>query len=199
MVISNKEINFSVLFWYCWYFCAGTGGQWIPPPPILSFLIFLEQNFGKYRFVLPVLPGIGTIWGALLGCKTTMARRAHCVPLDCGPQEGRLSCDSWDLALPGTLLTCFRLIVKEQLARGSPPGFLGGTSGKEPTCRRRDTLRDADWSLGWEDPLEKGMATHSSILAWRIPWTEPGVLPSIRLQRVGHDWSDSASTHAVLI
>ena len=116
MVISNKEINFSVLFWYCWYFCAGTGGQWIPPP-ILSFLIFLEQNFGKYRFVLPVLPGIGTIWGALLGCKTTMARRAHCVPLDCGPQEGRLSCDSWDLALPGTLLTCFRLIVKEQLAR----------------------------------------------------------------------------------
>ena len=43
-------------------------------------------------------------------------------------------------------------------------------------------------SLGWEDPLEKGMATHSSILAWRIPWTEEaGVLQSIDLQRVGHD------------
>ena len=43
-------------------------------------------------------------------------------------------------------------------------------------------------SLGWEDPLEKGMATHSSILAWRIPWTEePGVLQSIGSQRVGHD------------
>ena len=41
-------------------------------------------------------------------------------------------------------------------------------------------------SLGWEDPLEKGMATHSSILAWRIPWTEdPG--GSVGLQRVGHD------------
>ena len=39
-------------------------------------------------------------------------------------------------------------------------------------------------SLGWEDPLEKGMATHSSILAWRIPWTEePGGLQSIGLQR----------------
>ena len=43
-------------------------------------------------------------------------------------------------------------------------------------------------SLGWEDPLEKGMATHSSILAWRIPWTEePGRLQSMGLQRVRHD------------
>ena len=44
------------------------------------------------------------------------------------------------------------------------------------------------WSLGWEDPLEKEMATHSSILAWRIPWTEePGRLQSTGSQRVGHD------------
>ena len=43
-------------------------------------------------------------------------------------------------------------------------------------------------SLGWEDPLEKGMATHFRILPWRIPWTEePGGLPSIGLQRVGHE------------
>ena len=43
-------------------------------------------------------------------------------------------------------------------------------------------------SLGQEDPLEKGMATHSSILAWRIPWTEvPGGLQSMGFQRVGHD------------
>ena len=43
-------------------------------------------------------------------------------------------------------------------------------------------------SLGWEDPLEKEMATHSSILAWRIPWTEePGRLQSTGSQRVGHD------------
>ena len=41
-------------------------------------------------------------------------------------------------------------------------------------------------SLGWEDPLEKDTATHSSILAWRIPWTEePGGLQSMRSQRVG--------------
>ena len=43
-------------------------------------------------------------------------------------------------------------------------------------------------SLGQEDPLEKGMATHSSTLAWRIPWTEePGGLHSMGLQRAGHD------------
>ena len=42
--------------------------------------------------------------------------------------------------------------------------------------------------LGWEDPLEKEMATHSSILAWKIPWTEdPGRLQSNGLQRVRHD------------
>ena len=45
--------------------------------------------------------------------------------------------------------------------------------------------------LGWEDPLEKEMATHSSILAWEIPWTEePGGVQSMGLQRVRHDWSD---------
>ena len=43
-------------------------------------------------------------------------------------------------------------------------------------------------SLGWEDPLEKEMATHSSTLSWRIPWTEePGGLQSTGSQRVGHD------------
>ena len=43
-------------------------------------------------------------------------------------------------------------------------------------------------SLGWEDPLQKGMATHSSVLAWRIPWTEePGEPQSMGSLRVGHD------------
>ena len=45
-------------------------------------------------------------------------------------------------------------------------------------------------SLGWKDPLEKEMATCSSILAWEMPWTaEPGGLQSMGLQRVGHDWT----------
>ena len=55
---------------------------------------------------------------------------------------------------------------------------------KDPPAMRETQVR----SLGWEDPLEKGMATHSSILAWRIPWTEePGRLQSMEPQRVRHD------------
>ena len=53
-------------------------------------------------------------------------------------------------------------------------------------------------SLGLEDPLEEGMTTHSSILAWRIPGMgEPGGLPSMGLHRVRHDWSDLAAAAAV--
>ena len=61
---------------------------------------------------------------------------------------------------------------------------------KNPPSMRETWVR----FLGWEDPLEKGMATHSSILVWRIPWTEePGRLQSMgsgqsmQSQRVGHD------------
>ena len=51
------------------------------------------------------------------------------------------------------------------------------------------------WSLGKEDPLEKGMTTHSSILAWRIPWTEePCGLQSLGSQRVRHDWKTNTFT-----
>ena len=51
------------------------------------------------------------------------------------------------------------------------------------------------WSLGWGDPLEDGMATHSSTLVWKIPWTEePGRLQFMGLQRVGHDWVTKHST-----
>ena len=50
-------------------------------------------------------------------------------------------------------------------------------------------------SLGQEDSLEEGVATHSSLLAWRLPWTEePGGLQSIGLQKVGHNCSDLALT-----
>ena len=52
------------------------------------------------------------------------------------------------------------------------------------------------WSLGWEDPLEKGMAIHSSILAWRIPLTEkPSGLQFMGCQRVRHNWVTNTHTH----
>ena len=57
------------------------------------------------------------------------------------------------------------------------------------TVKRLPAVRETQVrSLGWEDPLEREMATHLSILAWRIPWIEePGGLQSMGLQRVGHD------------
>ena len=63
-------------------------------------------------------------------------------------------------------------------------GFAGGSDSKESAYNAKDLVP----SLGQEDPLEKGMATHSSILAWRIPWTEePGGPQSMELQKVGQD------------
>ena len=65
---------------------------------------------------------------------------------------------------------------------GGEKGFPGGSVVENPPASAGDSVR----SLGWEDPLEKGMAPHSSILAWKIPWTEePGGLQSIGSQRVG--------------
>ena len=52
-----------------------------------------------------------------------------------------------------------------------PRAFSADSDGKEYACNAGDT-EVADSTLGWEDPLEKGMATHSSILSWRSPWTE---------------------------
>ena len=55
-------------------------------------------------------------------------------------------------------------------------------------------------SLSWQDPLQKGMATHSSILAWRIPWTEePGGLQLMGSQRVGHNWVTNTFTSLFLV
>ena len=73
-------------------------------------------------------------------------------------------------------------------------GFPAGATGKEPTCQHRRYEMQVQ-SLGWEDPLEEGMATHSSSFAWRIPWTEePGGLQSTGSWRVGPDSSDLEGT-----
>ena len=67
-------------------------------------------------------------------------------------------------------------------------GFTRGTSGKELTCQCRRLKRFGFDPWVGKIPLEEGMATHPSILAWRIPWTEePGELQSMGLHRVGHD------------
>ena len=63
-------------------------------------------------------------------------------------------------------------------------GFPGGSDGKESACK----AGDLGLTLGLKDPLEKGMATHPTILAWRIPWTEePGGLLCMGSQGAGHN------------
>ena len=74
-------------------------------------------------------------------------------------------------------------------------GFPGGSVVKNLPAMQETQV----WSLGREDLLEKGMATHSSILAWRIPWTEkPGRLQSMWLYRVGHNWVINTLTFTAL-
>ena len=60
-------------------------------------------------------------------------------------------------------------------------GFSGSSAGKNPPAMQ-ETQETQVWSLSWKDPLEKEMATHSSIVAWEIPWTEePSGLQSVGL------------------
>ena len=86
---------------------------------------------------------------------------------------------------------------KDALEKGYLPtpvflGFSGGSDSEESACN----VETWALSLGWEDRLEEGMAIHSSIFTWRMPWKEePGGLQSIGLPRVRHDWSDLTHTH----
>ena len=69
----------------------------------------------------------------------------------------------------------------------------GGSEGKK--IKLPPVQETWVWALGWEDPLEKGMATYSSILAWRIPRTEkPGGLQPMGSQKVRHDWGTNTLT-----
>ena len=88
----------------------------------------------------------------------------------------------WGRIEPWTVLAIGQVAAFGQI--GLLFGFPGGSAVKNlPAVQETQVL-----SLGWEDLLEVGMATPSSILAWRIPWTEaPGGLQSMGLQRVGHD------------
>ena len=77
-----------------------------------------------------------------------------------------------------------RGVAKESIAINSIVGFPSGSVVKNPPAMQETEVP----SLGRRDPLEKELATHSSILAWGIPWTEEsGRLKSIGLQRVEHD------------
>ena len=93
----------------------------------------------------------------------------------------RLGFDSWVWKIPWR---------RDRLPTPVFLGFPCGSAGKEYACKAGDEQETQVQSLGGKDPLEKGKATHSSSLAWRIPWTEePGGLQSMGSQRLGHDWA----------
>ena len=104
-------------------------------------------------------------------------------------------CDPMDCSLPGSsVYGIFQARVLEWVTISFSRGWIFPTQGSNlglPRCRQ--TLYRQ--SLGGEDPLEKRMATHSSILGWRIPWTEePGSVQSMGWQRVGHNWMTNTFT-----
>ena len=82
------------------------------------------------------------------------------------------------------------LVIHIHISRG----YLSGSVVKNPPAMQEAWIR----TLGWEDPLEEEMATHSCALAWRIPWTEePGQLQPIGSQ-IGQDWNDLACRHTCM-
>ena len=103
-------------------------------------------------------------------------------PLQCSCLENPRDGGAWWAATYGVAQTWTRL---QQLSSSST--MQAALVVKNPPANAGD-IRDGVWSLGWEDPLEEGMATLSSILVWKIPWTEePSGLQSIASQRVGHN------------
>ena len=94
------------------------------------------------------------------------------------------------LCLPSSLWACFLLDPFNAISCSHLPlSFKKWASLVAQMVKNQPAMQESQVrSLGWEDPLEKGMATHSSILVWRIPWTEKLVrLQSMELQRVGYN------------
>ena len=103
-----------------------------------------------------------------------MDREVWCATVH-GFAKSRTRLSDWTKLIP----RCFCLVQNPVQRYLMYQGFPGSWNGKEYGCNAGDRVR----SLGQEDPLEKGMAIHSNILAWRIPWTEePGRLQSMGLQ-----------------
>ena len=87
------------------------------------------------------------------------------------------------------LIHLSRLRFKGTIESSAIRANIEGPLNVAQTVKRLSVMQETRvQSLGWEDPLEKEMAAHSSILAWKIPWiSEPGRLQSMRSQRVGHN------------
>ena len=147
-----------------------------------DFILKKRKSMWKQVLLSSELYQALTPFSSLL-CSVAQSCLTLCDPMDCSPPGS--SCP-WKFSGQDTGVDC----------HFPPSGYLPDpgietASLASPALAGRfftTSTTDLGWSLGWEDPLEEGMATHSSSLAWRIQWTEePGGLQSVRSQRVGHD------------
>ena len=153
-----------------WGDCRMLGGPRIPPSPWLSGLLFLSSSStSAFPHVFPwPLPGALSVGDLLLSKILLMPRDkpTHLWSINLWPRRQRIPRSQGECSLVA------------QMVKNLPAMW-------------------ETWvqSLGQEDPLEEGTATHSSILAWRIPWTEElGRLQFTDSQRGGHDWVTNAFT-----
>ena len=171
---------------------AGVGGQ------LLSFCLW--QVSGAQMLLLLLGKPHGLLGQGIGACLVRSSFIYRCVSHPC--RTGTEFWKHWSLIILSPLKpmsTFFRdkndfLFILEvfDVLSTSWSGFPGGSVVKNLPAMQ-EIQETWLWLLGREDPLKEGMATHSSILAWRIPWTEePGGLQSMESQRVGHDWSDWA-------
>ena len=127
---------------------------------------------------------VGNDWATSLAILLSCIGEGNGNPLQCSCLENPRDRGARWAAVYGVAQSQTRL---KRLSSSSSSGLLRWLSGKESTCQSR-RLRRCGFNL--EDPLEEEMATHSGILAWKIPWTEePGRLQYMVSQRVGHDWA----------
>ena len=139
-------------------------------------------SYGKTHFVAPFLQ-IREIFWALRNWKPANNLTSL---LHHDIEVGRNWCFP---GLGGKVGMNFWLSFLHRLRKNAGPSLVAQRVKRLPTIRETQVR-----SLGWEESLEKEMATHSSTLAWKFPWTgKPGRLQSMGSQRVWHDWATSLS------
>ena len=153
--------------------------------PRTSLLSRWTPHLLGHSFIYPFhqysLPSVELhAWGEKLGSFITLLHNGLC--------QAEISMKVWNLP-EGVLAYCIPFpgfwITEIWYLFPRDRGFPGGSAVKNLAAMQETQVR----SLVWEDPLEESMTTYSSILAWRIPWTEePGGLPPTGSQRVRHDW-----------
>ena len=142
------------------------GHDWVTSLSLFTFMHWRK----KWQPTPAFLPGESQGRGSLVGCRLWGSTESDTTEVIQQQQQQQTKAErcSADYGKP----FCWGM------------GFLGGSVVKNPSV----CAGDLGSNLGREDPLEKEMATHSSVLAWRIPGTgEPGGLPSMGSHRVGHD------------